>query len=241
MPNLVFLEKFFLHFSPENLWRILIDGNRQNQVGPLGFDEDRESEVGTIFGEPGYLKSMFNALNFILETIEEPISLSYILKLHAQSVSQTKCKVVGTTSFRQREELIVILNQFEEELRNSVVSLGLVIEEGDRSNVSENGFFELIHRIKKDDRFSLKLEEKAGVLDKSSDIHDLYKTVSENKTSLHIDAKKLEESIILGIGHYMNLIAKAENDDQKIQAIVYLVHELEIIHPFYDGNCRAFG
>jgi|GEM_PF-1349854 len=70
----------------------------------------------------------------------------------------------------------------------------------------------------------------------------------EGKRSLHefYTAKHYVQMQIVGkmeaiVERYNSNIKLAASDDEKLEIIALLVRELEILHPFPDGNCRAFA
>ncbi|MFJ1269205.1 hypothetical protein ACD661_11615 [Legionella lytica] len=66
---------FIAHFDNyplKSFWRLFIDGNRQEQVGPRGFEKN----------EPGYLKSIQNGFGFAMDSLDKPLTVHFLIQLH---------------------------------------------------------------------------------------------------------------------------------------------------------------
>lgn len=52
--------------------------------------------------------------------------------------------------------------------------------------------------------------------------------------------KLITDAMNYYIGVYQKEIIQADSNEKKLSCIATLIHELELLHPFTDGNCRTF-
>lgn len=140
---------FFYGYQPENLWYLLFDYNRRD-LGPAGFDKSvREMDKVKGEREVGYMSGMFSGFDYVLATIDEPLSLNYLRNLHSRVVSWTIRRVHGE-DYR---------DPFNCTTPAGVIRSGLTAT-GLRRNVTPAGLKELRNKIRNgDDYFRLVLEE----------------------------------------------------------------------------------
>lgn len=225
-------KKTFENFPILAVWRLLIDSNRQDEKGPKGFDEK----------EPGYLENMQAGLNFVLESIGEPLSAKYIQVLHDKCVKYTKVLEPDNT-----------LSSFKSGYRVAVSEFSL-ISRGKNKNFTEKGLTEFLAKSKQDDYYCVamsNIEQPTTKLTSENNTYDNIISLIEAGNSLVISIgnlnrkspqqrkEELQNHLDKIVKQYEQDIKKAKNDEQKITAIVTCIHELEILHPFEDANCRT--
>ncbi len=222
-----------------SLWRLLIDVPEQEMFGPHWMETE----------EPGYLKSMFYGLNFMLETISEPLCIDYLVELHDRCVAFIQKKFIVDAANGIEE----YFESFPKGLReNYGVEFGLIAE-GPTSNCSKKGIAELLHKMAAgDDYFTIQTENcsiffnaktvKAPVDDKI--IEQVWSSVMTGCHIISINGLSktlLANRLNLIISRYNENISKASTDIEKIKAIAICIHDHELTHPFPDGNCRTFA
>jgi hypothetical protein len=229
-------ELYFKALSPSRLWRLLYDANRQDTEGPLGFDCSEAN------AEPGYMRSMFHALNYMLETTGEPITAEYFERLRQKAIE-----------FNLYFYLHIGLSKnFDKE---SAKNFGIGNLKKAGPNISVNGLRELVDKWKTGDdyikivRHTIGKEEReiydAKHIPSDDTIEILAKRILSEKDWQVVlpvtDVKQINARIITIIAQYHNNIATAKNETNVIRAIATCIHELQLSHPFPDGNCRTFG
>lgn len=112
---------YFQSFPIQEIWRLFIDAEKQlTEIGWLDFE----------CREPGYLKAMLNAWTFLINGINEPLTLTLIQQLHAAcsgSVENLNDDHAGSGRFRE-----------------DATGFGLIYN----SNVSARGLIEILDNIK---------------------------------------------------------------------------------------------
>jgi UDP-N-acetylmuramyl pentapeptide synthase len=66
-------------------------------------------------------------------------------------------------------------------------------------------------------------------------------TLEEFYEAKHYVQKLFAQKVEILVGIYNQSIQQADSDDEKIRAIGKFVRDLELLHPFPDGNCRVFA
>jgi len=219
-------------FPANALWRLLIDGNRQETSGPLGFDKK----------EPGYLKGMMHGLNSVF-TDDAPLSVELLATLHSQCVEPVRVvqyaeSESGTLEFRA---------QFQQGVYNAPKSFGL-IPDGPCKNFTREGLAELCDRLLKGDTSFY--FEKNGTTEQINatnlqplDVDDLYKKLESGDWAIATTnsprKNPIQNQLNAIISQYKQDIKQAHSNDAKIKVIATCIHDLELAHPFSDANCRT--
>lgn len=234
-----------------SLWRLLVDVNHQNLDASFTHYEEKE---------PGYLESMFAGLNLILKNVNTPLTIEFIEKLHDTCVGKIK---LSYAYIDDNGEIKTMLEKFPLGIRrNEGTSFGLIVN-GWESNVSEQGMRELLEKLADGDNyFEVKGEYQQDVYNASALTDKLIteefaaQVIEKIKNSSYVisinrspngqnsknnTAKVIRQRMASIIQQYQQTIATATEQDTKLNAIVSCIHELELTHPFYDGNCRTFG
>ncbi len=223
----------FKDFSSESFWKLLIDGNRQASDGPLGFDEK----------EPGYLRGMMKGLDFICKDTST-LSVGYLSKLHDYCTEPVLVVQHADTV----DGDIEIKTSFDRGIDQSTKSFGLISEEP-RKNVSKEGLSELRNKmLRGDNSFCLERSgttEQITAKDKEAleDLDALYAKIQTGEWAVvttSIPKKEMLKAKLQAIiNDYETNIKMADTAEKKIEVIANCVHELELAHPFADGNCRT--
>lgn len=222
----------FGNFPCHSLWRLFIDYNRQD-VGPQGFDVK----------EPGYLKSLCNGFDYMLQTLSQPLSTELLVNFHDIAVGNTFERF---SSGIHHEDV-----RFEYGFRKGNTQFGLT-DRGLTANYTRQGIAELLQIIAADETdryFSIRqdLTKGADKIVPKLPITDnfLDEVMTKLKTDTYdfkLGANRngvIEKKVSAAIERYHTEVTLANNDDTKIRAIARCIHQLEIIHPFPDGNCRT--
>ena len=194
-------------FSASSVWRLLIDGRHQSNNDPLIYDKQRSPELNEPgVGEPGYLRAMEKAFIFINRTLEEPLSVNFLILLHGLAVRNvfrfnpdtpeeyekhvtTKADISGIRS----KNIVTFLNE-----NNSTVE-GVNEIKANYTFVSLTDYFGryICHANYRGEGESLKL----------------------------FLTQKLQQFI-----EEYNLEVTTDNRDDKIRAIARLVHKIDLLH-----------
>ena len=135
---------FFYGYQPENLWYLLFDYNRRD-LGPAGFDKSRKEKAKEgDEREVGYLSGMFSGFDYVLATIDEPLSRNYLRDLHSRALSMTVEEMHGGD---YRDPFMPNLGY-----NVGVISSGLTVT-GPRRNVTLAGLKGLRDKIRNGDNY----------------------------------------------------------------------------------------
>ncbi|NNM59127.1 MAG: hypothetical protein HKM04_04865 [Legionellales bacterium] len=235
--------RFIATYPINFLWHILVDLIDHDKDGPAWMADE----------EPGYLKSMFNALNFLLETRNIPLSTEHLIDLHAAAIKYTnriETWIEADMAEPDQEQTSSRLVPFTVTLRaNYGVEFGLQIKEKE-TNCSRNGVSELLAQITQgDDYFSIENSDLSTKINtktiaKAVDIDEVFNKIRSNNFIISI--RVLSEPAMRArldkiIANFHLEMGLAVNPDDKICVIAKCIHALELTHPFDDGNCRTMA
>ncbi len=219
------------HFPPTKLWRLLVYNPESPKNLYQQFDE-----------EPGSLQGMINGLNRVIQTWQQPLTLDYIVQLHDIAVD-------GVFSIQRGYGVDGVITQkipFDKGLRNGcAASFGI-------SNVTLTpaGTFDLLQRLQQGNQYFWiqKAEEPDYItIPRTINIEACYKDYYQQLiTTPHIISctpylLHIQHAMQQEIQKFLMLINNTETPENKLLHIVSFLHTLELIHGFYDGNCRTFG
>lgn len=217
------LRKSFDHSSfgltHQDLWLLCIDA-RDHDKGRLVYDTN-------INREPGYIRAMENAAIHMFQTIEEPLSVELIQKLHKMAndrVSNDVCNSVvdfgrmpsGKTNKRELEA-----------------------EVEDLQEILSYGFADLFGYA------TINEKETIIYLSVMSDLNLLMLTLKFFKINyfegMKADTETRCASAVLHdiIKEYNQTINSATTADAKLLAIARCAKQIDTLHPFFDGNIRT--
>lgn len=257
----------FRGYPLERLWYLIFDYNRRF-MGPAGFDQPSPEDIqargaqGRTEHEKGYMSSMFSGLNYVLATIDEPLSIEYLQELHDAAVSKSMRETLRGGVMKEEP----IHERGYRETYGRYISVGLT-GEGVRRNVTLAGLRELRNRIRNGDNYFrilfqedipkvnmdvLSFGEKPipDDLDKKeiSD-EEMYNMIREGKNEHDLytirfgcDPKEMFNRLETIINEFNQSIADPGiSDDEKIKIIAICVQNILLTHPFLDGNGRTMS
>jgi hypothetical protein len=214
--------KYILH----HFWRFVIDKKYQCYDDPFYFDSDRPNSMG----ETNYLSSMANAMLLMIDTLQEPLSLDYIINLHTVAVQDIKIDK-------------------EEEMAMSI-GIRLLPEVGFGycpSNTTLAGLLEA-NRL-----YSYLANIGSAIGEYASCMNELFHKLDNNKKIFqrvdsalmqnHECQPYLTQKLNRLISFYLEEIQEAidaDSETMKITTIAEFVHCASLLHPFHDGNTRLF-
>ncbi len=213
----------------KHLWRFVIDGNEQSSNDPLIFDNERMGHPG----EPGYLNAMTEAMNFMLEVINTPLSVEYIIRLHDIALE----KVI----FKRNQK-----NNHKDDrkgIRTTPATFFFT-----PSNINLLGLVGLFRQYNSLMHFQLRLQNDSEEKTEGS-IKELFEKIIKTYQCSRGDPikdwggtlkKYLVENLAKLITQYNKDIELAQSNTDKIIAIADFVHKADLLHPFPDGNVRTF-
>lgn len=224
-------------FPKSELWRLFIDGYRQNE-GPLAFD----------VREKGYLAGALNAFDYLMTQISEPVSTDMILNLHNIALDTVNKASGGRLyhknefSFRGRQGIDFGM------VLNTTVDPSLSDEDqkklSAKANFSEEGLQELVDLMRSEQGKFIKIvrDDTKQVLDVNIPFDELAKIIRENSCKVFLGKDTIENihtRINSSIKNYYLAIQNSQPDDEKLIAIIRFVKDLEVNHYFTDANCRT--
>lgn len=231
---------------PEHcLWELFIDGNREGRH-PLLFDKGKGAE-------PGYILSMTSAYKTMLAHIDAPLSTDIFKQLHHDATRsvhgvmgnpghfkkplQDNTFGLGTGWNLSREGL----NEFIHSDLADECSIGL--GQGFRGWSREYIEVDRAKNVVRIHALSSSQQDVTFPLDDETTPDKLYDFIAEQQAAQEPIAfhppPANEKKVAAIFERYHNKIASAENDEEKLDAIIEMVSELEKRHLFRDGNIRT--
>jgi len=227
----------------QHRWRLLLDACEQSK-GASVYETS----------EPGYLDSMFLGLGHLEATLNDPLSLELLVNLHDKAITKAHntFTYIDETGIEQ-----VIKEPIEPGIRDHYGTEFGLVTKGEGTNCSKQGLIELLQKLKTEDPYfsiqssDLRHRYSAETLKDLSD--DALRAIAEEITksdslnyaiSIHIigGQEAIKNRVQQIIQNYHCAIKlTASNEQEKIKAIATCIHELELTHPFYDGNCRTMA
>lgn len=237
--------EYLKQFDPAQLFRFFVDGRFHNASKYNGW-------IGYEAREPGSVQAMLNGFSYMLDNLHAPQGLTacYLRNLHRvcmfnvqtgnpkSSPGEIRYENSGLPFFKKTttyENIVEFIKHrrnddspmfFDHELAGKPARL-----------LNPDKVFELLQE-------KGKLTYRAWMPEQSEGA----KRALEGKTSLHAyyQAKhaiqmQLVDKMEALVSQYHRQINLAQTREEKLFAIAWLVRELEILHPFPDGNCRVFA
>jgi hypothetical protein len=227
-------------FPQSELWRLFIDGHRQNE-GPLTFDVK----------EKGYLKGCLNAFGDMMSHIHDPVTTNLILKLHNTALKavddNARFDAINGIDYKGSDfnfrdgpptSFGIVLNntvdnQFNESQLQNLQK---------KANLSIDGLHELLAIMKSHEGKFIELERSNRPIDVSMPFDKLVNIIHSGNCAIFLKKdtfEHIQDRINSSIGSYYHAIKSARSDDGKLSAIITFVKELELNHYFSDANCRT--
>jgi len=229
---------------PSEYWKFFTDVSawERNKTSPhLVFDMEES---------PGYFRSCSTALWWMLQTLNDPVDLDYIITLrnlaYHKEAKPTRglalnsvSSGIGLQSFTEKG-----LEQLQNEtIKADTPAFHLAInDESYNHNYNyllwNNNFPISLENIIDD----LKNNKTVGLCRNSSDVKSQKYAFGEEYTPCISDQplEKTERTIASFLEQYQQDITQATSSDQKLLAIVKFIQSLHQFHLFPDGNGRTF-
>src|SRR3990167_1466517 len=228
--GLAFLDKM----PTERLFQLFVDGTMHHkEQGQKGFEKR----------EPNCMKGFYGGLKIALANIDKPLSLDLILRIHAASSENVtghfyvnskyagKFREWSLTTFAIPKERCTI---------NGVARLYQKYKKKGKSAEKSPELFTSLNRKKINllsDSYSLEYIQNIAKLVYERIDNENFPFAYSPPYSSCIKLKSEAEAIIKLFHEEINV---ADDSDKKILSIVKCAQELELLHPFGDGNGRVF-
>lgn len=240
--NKVSSRRIFKEFDKNQLFRFFVDGR---------FQKKYEGWVGYEAGEPGSVQSLLNGFSFMMNNFDLTAGLEscYLLDLHKVCMTGVQTKnlktspgdlrylnagmpfLASTTTLENIREILAMRKGDGTAVFNTAVyartSEMLDAEDVYQAILREGklNYRNWYPNLSKDDTAAL--EKKLGL-----------KAFYEAKHRVQMQFAQRVEDIVARFNASM---ADAQTQELRLRAIALLIRELELLHPFPDGNCRTFA
>lgn len=229
-------------FDKAQLFRFFVDGRFQKKyAGWVGYEA----------GERGSVQALLNGFAFMVDNFDlsQGLRCTYLLDLHKTCMlsieTENKKSSPGdirylnagmpffakTTTLENIQEIFalrkddgtaVFNNQKYAKTANELDANTIYEAIQNEGKLNYRNWYPVI-----DIKTQLALEKKAS-------LHEFYQA-KHHVQMLFVD--KVEAIVF----RYNNAIKSADSDDERLRCIALVVRELELLHPFPDGNCRTFA
>ena len=238
MSGIHYLKKF----DKSQFWRFFVDGR---------FQKKYNGWVGYEGGERGSVQALLNGFSFMMDNFDlsKGLRATYLRELHKVCMLS-----VETTNLKSSPGDIRYLNSGMPFFAKSTTYEHLVE----------------VFEMRKDDGTAIFNSTKWGKTANELSVDEIYKVMHkdgkinyrnwypnidlkqqqaiEGKLSLHefYEAKHAVQMMMVSkmeeiVDRYNTSIQKAKNKEEKLRAIALVPRELELLHPFPDGNSRTFS
>lgn len=238
MSGIHYLQKF----DKSQLWRFFVDGR---------FQKKYDGWVGYEAGERGSVQALINGFAFMLDNYEigDGLRATYLRELHKVCMLS-----VATSNLKSSPGDIRYLNSGMPFFAKSTTYEHLVEVFAMRKDdgtalfnskkwgktANELDVDEIYNAMLKDGKINYRNwypnidKKQQDALDGKLTLHEFYEV---KHTIQMLMVTKMEEII----NRYNKSIKEAKTDDEKLRAIALVPRELELLHPFPDGNSRTFS
>ncbi|MFA9373702.1 MAG: Mur ligase family protein, partial [Poseidonibacter sp.] len=238
MSGIHFLKKI----DESQYWRFFVDGRFQKKYdGWIGYES----------GERGSVSALLNGFSFMIDNfdISQGLKATYLRELHKICMLS-----VETTNLKSSPGDIRYLNSGMPFFAKSTTYEHLVevfeLRKGDGTSIFNSSKWG-----KTADELNVKDVYQAMINDKKINYRNWYPNLDkkqidalDGKLSLHefYEAKHTVQMLMVYkmeeiINKYNTNIKKAKTDEEKLEVISLVPRELELLHPFPDGNSRTFS
>src|SRR6185312_3514759 len=200
----------FSHLPDEEYWRLIIDGTQQTDPTERGWQKYDEREAGSV-------RSLLNAFSYMLKTIDkEPLSETLIQEFHRLIFEINPSKAMTSEYIKRDCNNYNVINVCRD---NGYTPEGLAMLQ-ERAKKGEFGIEEGSDR-----------KDGKGKRPRITPHQDqISKTINHIIQEYNQKLKKIQKEIL------DMPAARAA----KLLNIVICIQELELLHPFTDGNGRIF-
>jgi UDP-N-acetylmuramoyl-tripeptide--D-alanyl-D-alanine ligase len=230
-------------FDKRQLFRFFVDGRFHRKYDGWVKYEEREK---------GSVQAMMNGFSFMMDNLhnqESGLNAMYLLQLHRICmihVETTNPKTSPGDIRYLRNSMpffkkTTTLEHIQEVLEMRFDDETLVFNDKEiRKQANNLNAEDIYNLLQKNEKLSYSpwyptLDSKTlSALEGNESLSEFY------------DAKHYVQKITVAkmqeiVNKYNNNIAIAEKEEDKLRCIALLVRELELLHPFSDGNCRSFA
>lgn len=229
-------------FDRSQLWRFFVDGRFQKKyAGWIGYEAS----------ERGSVQAWLNAFAYMLENfnLTEGLQATYLRELHKRAMLN-----VETANLKSSPGDIRYLNSGMPFFAKSTTYEHLVevfsMRRGDGTHVFNNKrFSKPADELNVDDVWAyLRKEGTINYRNWYPNLDKFQREALEGRHSLRdfYSAKHAVQMLIVAkmeeiVGRYNSGIRQAKTNDEKLAVIALVPRELELLHPFPDGNSRTFS
>ena len=227
-------------FDKQQLFRFFVDGRFQKKYnGWTGYENQ----------EAGSTDGMLRGYKFMLENfdISEGISLHYLRNLHhacmfnvystlsESAPGDLRCEETGFKFFSSRTTIEFLKELFEIRVNDNV---NLFHNGGFEKPAKELNLYSVYKGLMKRKRLQFnpwypELDEKTkAAFEQKGSLVDFYQAKSYIQLQFAIKLESIVE-------RFNQKMTQWNDNDDKILLIAGLIQEIELLHPFPDGNCRT--
>lgn len=233
---------YLKNFDKSQFWRFFVDGR---------FQKKYNGWVGYEAGERGSVQALLNGFSFMLDNfdISGGLRATYLRELHKVCMLS-----VETTNLKSSPGDIRYLNSGMPFFAKSTTYEHLVevfeMRRGDSTAIFNSAKWgKSADELDVDEIYQVMLKEgKINYRNWYPNITKKQQEAIEGKLSLHefYEAKHAVQMMMVAkmediVDRYNKNIKKASTDEEKLQVIALVPRELELLHPFPDGNSRTFS
>ena len=236
MKPLSYLKKF----DKRQLFRFFVDGRFQKKYrGWRGYEEHEE----------GSASGMLRGYRLVLENFDlsKGLNLEYIKRLHKACMSDVKVKIRTIqpgefryldTGFLFRDGNLTeagILDVFKQRKGDGTPLFKDKELQKTTEEIAPSDIFEALKQYKKlryRPWYPLLSVEQKSVLETKNPPEEFARIK-------HWVQNQIEQRAQSIVDHFNNCIRSARTDQQQLETISKLVRDMELLHPFPDGNCRT--
>jgi len=234
--------RYLKDLDKSQFWRLFVDGR---------FQKKYDGWVGYEAGERGSVQALLNGFSFMIDNfdISNGLEATYLRELHKVCMLS-----VETTNLKSSPGDIRYLNSGMPFFAKSTTYEHLVEVFGMRDG-DGTAIFNSQKWGKPADKLDVDEIYKVMLKDKKINYRNWYPNLDkrqsealEGKRSLYefYEAKHSVQMLMISkmqdiIDRYNINIKKAKTDDEKLEVIALVPRELELLHPFPDGNSRTFS
>ena len=234
--------KYLKKFDISQFWRLFVDGR---------FQKKYNGWVGYEGGERGSVQALLNGFSFMLDNfdISNGLRATYLRELHKICMLS-----VETTNLKSSPGDIRYLNSGMPFFSKTTTYEHLVevfeLRKGDGTAIFNSSIWgKTADELNVDEIYKVMLKDgKINYRNWYPNLDKKQQDAIEGKLSLHefYEAKHAVQMLMVSkmeeiVNNYNKNILKAKTDDEKLEVISLVSREMELLHPFPDGNSRTFS
>lgn len=233
---------YLKNFDKSQFWRFFVDGR---------FQKKYNGWVGYEAGERGSVQALLNGFSFMLDNfdISSGLRATYLRELHKVCMLS-----VETTNLKSSPGDIRYLNSgmpfFAKSTTYEHLAEVFEMRKGDQTAIFNSAKWgKSADELDVDEIYQVILKEgKINYRNWYPNLDVKQQEAIEGKHSLHefYEAKHAVQMMMVSrmediVDRYNKSIKEARTDEEKLRAIALVPRELELLHPFPDGNSRTFS